>query len=130
KVVEPHSGILACGETGQGRMAEPEQIFSEIVAALSDTKEVTANQEHILITSGGTREPVDGVRSITNFSSGQTGAVLADHLVAEGFKVTFLFAKGSKTPEALVNKIEFETYAELSNQLKTLLSTNSFHAVL
>ncbi|RYZ72494.1 MAG: bifunctional phosphopantothenoylcysteine decarboxylase/phosphopantothenate--cysteine ligase CoaBC, partial [Proteobacteria bacterium] len=74
-------GNLACGEVGEGRMLEPEQIQMAIELALGLALALPQAQKtsgrHILITSGGTEEPIDGVRSITNTSTGRTGADLA-----------------------------------------------------
>ena len=68
KWIEPNAGTLACGEVGSGRMAEPEEIFAKLFKT---------NNKKVLITGGGTREPIDGVRFIGNSSTGNTSKALA-----------------------------------------------------
>jgi phosphopantothenoylcysteine decarboxylase/phosphopantothenate--cysteine ligase len=117
------NGSLACGENGEGRMLEPIEIQAAIESALdlqrvsqhapsrhardkrasgSATHEVSTSesglnsdraQKHILITSGGTEEPIDGVRSITNTSTGHTGAELATWFADHGANVTLLHSQ-------------------------------------
>jgi phosphopantothenoylcysteine decarboxylase/phosphopantothenate--cysteine ligase len=84
---------------------------------------------NILITAGGTREYIDGVRYIGNCSSGQTGAQLAEHLAASGHEVTWLGARCAIQPEAEVNKAHYETFDDLSGQLQSLLSGQRFDLV-
>jgi phosphopantothenoylcysteine synthetase/decarboxylase len=84
---------------------------------------------NILITAGGTREYIDGVRYIGNCSSGQTGAQLADHLAALGHQVTWLGARCAVQPESAVNKVFYETFDELSAQLQSLLAQQAFDLV-
>ncbi|MFC3193183.1 phosphopantothenoylcysteine decarboxylase [Marinicella sediminis] len=84
---------------------------------------------NILITAGGTREYIDGVRYIGNCSSGQTGAQLADHLDALGHQVTWLGARCAIEPGSPVAKAHYETFDELSQQLQSLLSEQCFDLV-
>jgi phosphopantothenoylcysteine decarboxylase/phosphopantothenate--cysteine ligase len=77
--VEPGEGLLACGMTGPGRLAEPQAIAAAVVAALSakSSAQRDLDNEVVLITAGPTQEPLDGVRYITNRSSGKMGYALA-----------------------------------------------------
>ena len=78
-ILEPVSGELASGLTGKGRMAEPEQIVKEISNFFAKKKSYKPLKgKHILINAGPTREPLDPVRFISNFSSGKMGIALAD----------------------------------------------------
>ena len=78
-ILEPVSGELASGLTGKGRMAEPEQIVKEIINFFTKKKSYKPLKgKHILINAGPTREPLDPVRFISNFSSGKMGIALAD----------------------------------------------------
>ena len=86
--IGPGSGAQACGETGEGRMAEPEQIFAAVSVALNTPKDLAG--VHAVITAGPTREPLDPVRFITNRSSGKQGYAVADALLARGAKVTLI----------------------------------------
>lgn len=91
----------------------------------------------ILITSGGTEEPIDGVRTISNFSTGRTGAVIADFLSKNGFKVTLLSSKRAILPTTDTSsasepiKIEyFSSFNSLDQKLEELLSSRKFTAVV
>ncbi|MBB6051687.1 phosphopantothenoylcysteine decarboxylase [Armatimonas rosea] len=84
----------------------------------------------VLITSGGTREPIDGVRVIANSSTGATGAALADAFSAAGFAVTLLRARHSVAPTSPVDEHFFTTVAELDQACQTLLSSHSFGLVI
>lgn len=131
RILETASGVLACGDIGEGRLLEPELIFHEIEKALGSTQRSHPSKPlEILITSGGTREPIDGVRSIANFSSGRTGASLADHFAWQGHSVTFLHAKDSAEPQARVTAKSFVTFNDLSQALKTELGHKRYDAVL
>jgi phosphopantothenoylcysteine decarboxylase / phosphopantothenate---cysteine ligase len=78
-ILEPASGELASGLTGKGRMAEPEDILKEIQNFFSKKKsQGPLKGKHILINAGPTREPIDPVRFISNYSSGKMGIALAD----------------------------------------------------
>ena len=91
-VLPTAAGDLACGETGEGRMLEPEQILERIdsLVAFQGQARVKNGAKRILITGGGTREPIDSVRYIGNHSTGRTAAVLADELAGAGHEVTWL----------------------------------------
>lgn len=84
----------------------------------------------ILITSGGTEEPIDGVRSITNFSTGKTGAVLADRLTELGAEVTLLHGKRAVLPRKEMEMHSFTSFADLDGQLQNLLRGVEFNAVI
>ena len=90
EILEAASGVLACGEVGYGRLLEPELILNEIEQRLQSSAEIkltgatssTASKNiQVLMTAGGTSEPIDDIRVITNRSTGKTASVLADHLV-------------------------------------------------
>jgi phosphopantothenoylcysteine decarboxylase / phosphopantothenate---cysteine ligase len=84
-IVEPEEGLLACGTTGPGRLAEPERI-ADVVAGLSlGSRDLEG--ETVLITAGPTQEPLDPVRFISNRSSGKMGYALAEAAVQRGAQV-------------------------------------------
>jgi phosphopantothenoylcysteine decarboxylase/phosphopantothenate--cysteine ligase len=85
RVVEPGEGYLACGMTGPGRLAEPEEIAAAIEDELSRRRDLEG--ETVLITAGPTQEPLDPVRYITNRSSGKMGYALAEEAAARGARV-------------------------------------------
>lgn len=126
QLLSPDSGALACGEFGDGRMMEPADIEASIERALAPKNKATK----ILLTMGGTRVPIDGVRSITNTSSGATGAQLADDLYLKGYDVTVLAAKSAVQPKLVTSIKLFDTYDDLENQLETTLKTHRFNHVI
>ena len=116
QVIEPEAGNLACGEIGPGRLVSPEQIVNAIELAVTPK---TGTKKRVLITSGATREPMDGVRFITNFSTGQTGAALAEHFSAKGYDVTYLHGPGAMTPiNPRIRKVVFSDFTSLQQNLK------------
>lgn len=88
-MIEPNSGFLACGTNGNGRMAEPEEIFDKTLQVLNKNNKLLSGKK-ILITAGGTREKIDPVRYITNCSSGKMGLALADSAYEMGADVTLV----------------------------------------
>src|SRR5690606_35712137 len=84
----------------------------------------------LLITSGGTREPIDGVRFITNFSSGNTGAFLTDFFRRQGHRVTLLRGQGSQKPETEGLSFEFQSFQDLEKLLQENLATNKYDVVI
>ncbi|MGA2143948.1 MAG: bifunctional phosphopantothenoylcysteine decarboxylase/phosphopantothenate--cysteine ligase CoaBC [Bryobacteraceae bacterium] len=88
RILEPGVGYLACGMTGPGRMAEPEEIAEAVGREASRRRDLEG--EVVLITAGPTQEPLDPVRYITNRSSGKMGYALADAALARGAKVVLI----------------------------------------
>ncbi len=92
----PAAGDQACGETGMGRMLEPDQLLTEIIAAFQ-AKILTGKR--VLITAGPTFEPIDPVRGITNLSSGKMGYAIAQAAWEAGAEVTLISGPTAlKTP--------------------------------
>ncbi len=84
----------------------------------------------VLITSGGTEEPIDGVRYITNFSTGRTGAVLAEKFDNLGADVLLLHGHRSVQPEKKIKKDSFTTFQDLDKKLKSYLESGQFDSVI
>lgn len=84
----------------------------------------------ILITAGGTREPIDGVRFISNFSTGATAAQLADYFTHRGDQVTYLHALGSIRPMLPFRTRSFVSFSDLNESLEHLLQDEHFDAVI
>lgn len=84
----------------------------------------------VLITAGGTEEPIDGVRTITNFSTGKTGATIADIFYKKGFKVTLLTSIRAVPPKKDVNIVRFQSFNDLDRELQNLLATGRFKGVI
>ena len=89
KIIQPVSGDTACGEVGEGRLAEPVDIAEQADRYLNTDKGCLSGR-HILITSGPTYEPIDPVRYIANHSSGKQGHALAAACAANGAQVTLI----------------------------------------
>lgn len=87
-VVEPGTGRLASGKSAVGRLAAPERIVAAIEALLQDRRNLEGLR--VVVSAGGTREPLDPVRYVGNFSSGKMGRALADVAAARGAEVTLV----------------------------------------
>ena len=114
RVVAPGTGRLASkGEWGVGRLAEPAEILRAIEEALSQYRPHSMDGLRVLVTAGGTREPIDSVRFIGNRSSGRMGLALADEAARRGADVTLVAANVTIPPPAGVETVNVETTAEL-----------------
>jgi phosphopantothenoylcysteine decarboxylase/phosphopantothenate--cysteine ligase len=113
-IIEPDAGEMACGTIGPGRLSDPERI---VAAALEILEGSRTNQdlsgEHILITAGATREPIDPVRFLSNRSSGRMGFALARAARARGAEVTLVAGVTSVDPPADVRLINTATAEEM-----------------
>lgn len=96
RFVEPEAGYLACGMTGAGRLASVEAITEAVMRVLVPRNDLAG--ETVLITAGGTREPVDPVRFLGNRSSGRMGYALAEAAVARGARVVLVSAASLPDP--------------------------------
>ena len=88
KVVEPETGFLACGTNGKGRLAEVETIYNAVKDCL--VPEQILKGKKVVITAGGTKENIDAVRYIGNYSSGKMGIALADNAYKLGAEVVLI----------------------------------------
>lgn len=112
-VVEPTEGRLAGGDVGAGRLAEPSTIAARAIELLdADRGDASLAGLSVLITAGGTREPIDPVRFIGNRSSGKQGHALAEVAVARGATVTLVTTTQLATPQA-VERVQVSTAAEM-----------------
>jgi len=116
--VGPNAGAMACGEFGPGRMAEPDEIFAAITAALG-TGPLAGR--HVLVTSGPTHEPIDPVRYIANRSSGAQGTAIAAALRDLGADVTFVTGPASVPPPAGVTVVPVETARDMAEAVQAAL---------
>lgn len=89
-ILEPEEGFLACGYNGSGRLCSIEKIFDKSIEILNSKKKLLSKK--IVITAGGTREKIDTVRFISNFSSGKMGIALADEAYNQGADVVLISA--------------------------------------
>ena len=114
-VIPPGEGDLAShGEHGIGRLPEPAELLAACEALLADRALLTPlSGVRVLVTAGGTREPIDSVRYIGNRSSGRMGLALAQEARRRGAEVTLVSANVALTPPPLVRTIKVQTAAEL-----------------
>jgi phosphopantothenoylcysteine decarboxylase / phosphopantothenate---cysteine ligase len=145
-MVPPEEGRLAGGDVGAGRLASPDAIVAAIEAALGATDETGAAAAtddtgtaaatddtgaaaatkdlaglHVLVTAGGTREPIDPVRFVGNRSSGKQGHALAAEAVERGAKVTLVTTAGLPVPAA-ADVVRVETAAEMDEAVRAVAS--------
>ena len=92
-IIEPQSGMLACGDVGIGRMEEPSEIVKKVDELLTPNADFRGKK--VLITAGATLEDIDGVRFISNRSSGKMGIALAEAVIERGGQVTIVCGKVS-----------------------------------
>ena len=88
EIVEPASGYLACGDTGKGKMPEPEVLYSYILKTIGCEKDLLGKK--VLITAGPTLEKIDPVRFISNHSTGKMGYAIAENAMLRGAEVTLV----------------------------------------
>jgi len=111
--VGPDEGAMACGEYGEGRMAEPTAILEAIQAALAGAAARPLAGRHAIVTAGPTAEPLDPVRVITNRSSGKQGFAIAGALAASGADVTLVSGPVAQPTPAGVRRVDVETACQM-----------------
>lgn len=112
KIVDAETGMLACGDVGKGRLADPRVIVDAIIQTLMPKPDYEGKK--VLITAGATQEPVDGVRFITNHSSGKMGMALAVAAAERGAEVTLVCGNVSvDIPDCVENVVRVKTTEEM-----------------
>ena len=111
EVISPASGYLACGDTGAGKMPEPEVLLQYIERTLAEPKDLTGKK--ILVTAGPTQENIDPVRYITNHSSGKMGYAVARAAMLRGAEVTLVSGQTALTPPMFVDYVQITTAEEM-----------------
>jgi phosphopantothenoylcysteine decarboxylase / phosphopantothenate---cysteine ligase len=115
ELLGPETGELAEGEHGPGRMTEPGMIFARCQEILGQT--TTLAGKHVVVSAGGTREPIDLVRFVGNRSSGRMGVALAAEAQRRGADVTLVYANGSVPPPPGVEVVPAPTAADLRREM-------------
>ena len=110
-VIEPASGYLACGDTGAGKMPEPEFLLQAVLHETAFEKDMQGM--HVLVTAGPTQESIDPVRYITNHSSGKMGYALALNAARRGAKVTLVSGQTALEAPYGVDVVPVVTAAEM-----------------
>ncbi len=115
EVISPAVGYLACGDTGEGKMPEPELLLEFIIKALQP-KDMTGLK--VLVTAGPTMEKIDPVRYISNHSSGKMGYAVARAAMMRGAQVTLVTGKTSLTPPVGVRTVQITSAADMAEAVK------------
>lgn len=111
EIIEPASGYLACGDTGTGKMPEPETLLAYIIREIAREKDMKGKK--VLITAGPTQESIDPVRYITNHSSGKMGYALAKMAMLRGAEVTLVSGPTAIEPPMFVDVVSIKTAKEM-----------------
>ncbi len=121
EVIAPDTGYLACGDTGAGKMPEPEILLEYIKKELAYPKDLAGKK--VLVTAGPTQESIDPVRFITNHSSGKMGYALARVAMLRGAKVTLVSGKTALKKPMFVENVPVITAKEMFDAVTELAPT-------
>lgn len=116
EIVAPDRGMLANGDTGDGRMPEEKVLLQYILRHIACEKDLAG--KHILVTAGATREPIDPVRFITNHSSGKMGCAIAKAAMLRGAEVTLVHGHMETEPPMFVRCIPVGTAQEMFDTVR------------
>ncbi len=111
KIMEPDTGLMACGTSGKGRLPEPQQIIKEILEILTPVRDL--NGKKVLITAGPTVEAIDPVRFISNRSSGKMGYAIASNALKRGAEVILISGPVNIDPPTGVTLVSVTTADEM-----------------
>ena len=111
EVIAPASGYLACGDTGAGKMPEPDTLLAYIEREIACKKDLKGKK--ILVTAGPTQESIDPVRYITNHSSGKMGYAIAKAAMLRGADVTLVSGRTAVEPPMFVNLVPVVTAKDM-----------------
>ncbi|MCH5159263.1 MAG: bifunctional phosphopantothenoylcysteine decarboxylase/phosphopantothenate--cysteine ligase CoaBC [Clostridiales bacterium] len=126
-VVKAESGFLACGDTGDGRMADPDIIVDCCVKLLCPVEDLQGKR--VLVTCGATIEKLDDARYITNFSSGKMGAAIVSAALNRGADVTVLLARHTAEIDARAKIVNVETTEQMYNRAVELASEHDIYVL-
>lgn len=115
EVIQPTSGYLACGDTGAGKMPEPEVLLSYILRECCCEKDMLGKR--VLVTAGPTQEAIDPVRYITNHSSGKMGYAIAEMAMLRGANVTLVSGPTALQPPMFVDFVPVTSAQEMFQQV-------------
>lgn len=113
--VDAESGFLACGDVGQGRLAEPKEIVVSCERILGQNKQLAGKR--VLVTCGATYEKLDDARMITNFSSGKMGAAVVKEALNRGAEVTVVLARHEAEIDGRATIVNVDTTREMLDEV-------------
>ncbi len=122
QLIGPEAGDQACGDTGPGRMSEPDDIVAALFSRLAPPAGA-ATGKHVVITAGPTREALDPVRYLTNHSSGKMGYALATAALEQGARVTLISGPVALSTPFGAERIAVETAADMHQKAMRLAPT-------
>ena len=117
EIINPACGYLACGDTGAGKMPEPDVLLSYILRTIALEKDLKGKK--VLVTAGPTREKLDPVRFITNHSTGKMGYAIAEHCMLRGADVTLISGPVSIAPPPFVEVIPVVSAKDMAEAVKS-----------
>ena len=121
-VVNAGSGFLACGDTGDGRMAEPEEIFESCKQILCPKQDLLG--KNVLVTCGATLEKLDDVRFVSNFSTGKMGSAVVSQALKRGAKVTVVLARHQVEIDGKATVVNVETTQQMLEETLKLVDSH------
>lgn len=116
EIINPACGYLACGDTGAGKMPEPETLLAYILREIALEKDMTGVK--VLVTAGPTQESLDPVRFITNHSTGKMGYAIAENCMRRGAEVTLVSGPVSIAPPPFVKVVSVQSAAQMAEAVK------------
>ena len=124
EIIDPEVGYLACGDTGAGKMPEPEVLLEYILKEVAFKHDMEGKK--VIVTAGPTQEAIDPVRFITNHSTGKMGYAIAKHCALRGADVTLVSGPVNIDSPLFVNIIKVKSAAEMASAVKDKFSEADF----
>ena len=124
EIIKPASGYLACGDTGAGKMPEPEVLLQYIIRTIAFEKDLEG--KNVLVTAGPTQEAIDPVRFITNHSTGKMGYSIAENCARRGANVTLVTGPVAITPPMLADVVNVISAADMAEEVKKRADEQDF----
>ena len=124
EIIKPVTGYLACGDTGEGKMPEPETLLDHILKEAARRKDLAGKR--IMVTAGPTREAIDPVRYISNHSSGKMGYALARMAMLRGAEVTLVSGPTALKDVPFIRRIDVRTAQEMFEAVRDNLEGQDF----
>ena len=120
-IINSQSKLLACGDIGNGALAEPTEIFHQVAKSLLE--ENYWKERAVIVTGGGTREKIDEVRYVSNFSSGKMANALASALYLKGANVTLITSMSHQEIPKAIHIVKVESAQEILNETSKTIET-------
>lgn len=126
-ILPTDKGYLACGDNGEGKLLEPDIIFGHICNHLH---RIGSSKQKVLITGGGTIENIDGMRSISNMSSGRTAVKIAEYYFINGADVTLLLSESAIEPKFDLHVSRYNSFQSLKDFLQSELTSKKYDVAI